>query len=159
MSSLRGVWSLRRPWATLGQVGVADRGAVAHGGRHREAEQVADAPDVAARREDLLEDAVLTESPRPEVRPSPRELAAHTDEARGAATGDEQVWVDAAGPGPRSVVKPCGQPHPHGASQGDGAAAHRELSVDDVGELELKQLSAAQRMEGDQVRNPGESGR
>ena len=66
-------------------------GGVAHGRVDLEVEQIADAAHVAARGVDLLEDPVLSQRPRFDVRLLPGEQTADGYEAGSRATSDEQV--------------------------------------------------------------------
>ena len=140
------------------QLRVAERARVPQGGVDAESEEVADAANVTTGGVDLLENAILSEGLGSEVCVRPGELASDGNEAWRTATTHEQVRVDAARPASRPMVKPRGEAHAHGVSEGNDATSEVEPAVDDVGELQLAELLAGQRVKGDQRYRQGDGG-
>ena len=118
------------------QVGFEGAG-VAQGCVDVDAEQFADASDVAAGGADLVEDAVFAEGLRGEADVVRGEAAADRREPGCGASVDEQVRVDRVGPG--RVLRWSSQAARRGstgAARGMLAAVDGEAAVDDVGELD-----------------------
>ncbi len=78
---------------------MAQGDGVAQGGVDGESEEIADAADVTSGGVDFLEDAVFSERLRFERCAFPGELATDGREAWRGFAADEQMRVDAAGPG------------------------------------------------------------
>ena len=118
VSSLRAVlgsWNRNTP---LFEFGMGQGLGVSHRAFDAEAEEVADPTDVSAGGVDLLEDAVFSQSLGAEVCPLPGELFADRDEPWCTDAANEQVRVDAVGPGSVAVVEPGGEPDSYRAGQG-----------------------------------------
>jgi hypothetical protein len=115
---------------------------VALGASDGEAEEVAEAPDIASGGQCFVEDPVLANG-----------LGAHTEGRAdpGAADGagphsrvgiDEQVRVDGVRPAAGAFVEPVGEPVPHRRGEDDGGLAEEHPAVSDVGQLQGSQLGA-----------------
>jgi hypothetical protein len=105
-----------------------------------------------------MEDAVLPQSLGPERGVLPGEGVSCGNETGCGAPVDEQVRVDAVGPGARAVVEPGPEPGPHRCGERDVAFADEQAAVNDVGQLKFADLFAAQRVEGDQCHSERDHG-
>src|SRR5688500_15697656 len=109
--SSRGPCSVQGERSALGRkVGVLNGLEVAGRALDAEAEEVAKTSYVAAGGADLMEDAVLPQSLGPERGVLPGEGVSCGNETGCGAPVDEQVRVDAVGPGARAVVEPANEP-------------------------------------------------
>lgn len=135
---------------------------VAGGTFDAEPEQVADAAHVATGGVDLVRDAVLAQRPRTQGDVALGEAVADGHQPWRGAPADQQVGIEAARPATVAVVEPGRQPGPDRCRQRDLGITDGELAVDDVGQQDLSQLLAGQRVERDEgrrrVRLPGRDG-